>query len=90
MNIEKIIILFRPAGNAPILKQSKFKLAPTLTIQSVQEFLTRQLQCETTTPFVYINGAFAPTPEQLVGDLYNSFAVDNCLIVNYSITAAWG
>jgi ubiquitin-like protein ATG12 len=87
--MDKIVIHFRPAGNAPILKQSKFKLSPSLTVHSVQEFLVRQLQCESV-PFVYVNSAFAPSPEQVVGDLFNCYAIDNCLIINYSITAAWG
>lgn len=34
--------------------------------------------------FTYINGAFAPTPDDTVGSLYKCFGTEGHLIVNYS------
>ena len=88
---EKVVIYFRPVGNAPLLKQSKFKVLKKSTIKNVQGFLSRQLHLdEYHSPFVYVNGAFAPSPEQIIGDLFNCFAVDDCLVMNYSTATAWG
>jgi ubiquitin-like protein ATG12 len=81
--------MFRPAGIAPLLKQAKFKLSPGQTVCAVKEFLSRQLHLDND-PFVYVNGAFAPSPEQLIGDLHRCHAVDGVLIMNYSTTTAWG
>lgn len=93
-SVDKVVIHFRPAGgNAPLLKQSKFKLSPSNTVSSIRDFLCRQLhfsQASHPSLFVYVNGAFAPTPDQLVGDLHRCFAVDGVLVLNYSTTPAWG
>lgn len=40
--------------------------------------------------FVYVNSAFAPTPDDLLADLDACFAQDGQLVINYSITPAWG
>lgn len=40
--------------------------------------------------FLYINSSFAPAADEIISNLYACFAVDNVLIVNYSMTPAWG
>jgi ubiquitin-like protein ATG12 len=40
--------------------------------------------------FVYIKSAFTPSMDELVSTLYDGFAVDGKLVVNYSVTPAWG
>lgn len=40
--------------------------------------------------FLYVNSSFAPAGDEVVGNLFACFAVDNTLIVNYSLTPAWG
>ena len=40
--------------------------------------------------FAYLNGAFAPSLDELVGVLSKSHGVSGQLIVNYASTPAWG
>uniref|UniRef100_A0A453PRW3 Ubiquitin-like protein ATG12 n=1 Tax=Aegilops tauschii subsp. strangulata TaxID=200361 RepID=A0A453PRW3_AEGTS len=54
----------------------------------VIEFLRRQLHQDTL--FVYVNSSFSPSPDELIIDLYNNFAIDGKLVVNYALSAAWG
>ncbi|KAK1358502.1 hypothetical protein POM88_051758 [Heracleum sosnowskyi] len=72
MAAPKVVVHLRATGDAPILKQSKFKIGGTEKFAKVIEFLRRQLHRETL--FVYVNGAFSPNPDELVIDLYNNFA----------------
>lgn len=39
-----VIVRFRAAGNAPIMKQSKFKITASESFQTVADFLRRQLK----------------------------------------------
>ncbi|GAB2225582.1 hypothetical protein Droror1_Dr00006379 [Drosera rotundifolia] len=65
----KVIVHLRATGDAPILKQAKFKISGSDKFGSVIDFLRRQLHRETL--FVYVNSAFSPNPDELVLDLYN-------------------
>ncbi|XP_071712012.1 ubiquitin-like protein ATG12 [Rutidosis leptorrhynchoides] len=84
----KVVVHLRATGDAPILKQAKFKIAGTDKFSKVIEFLCRQLHRDTL--FVYLNSAFSPSPDQLVNDLFNNFGVDGKLVVNYACSMAWG
>ncbi|KAI8888109.1 autophagy protein 12, partial [Backusella circina FSU 941] len=87
----KIIIQLKQVGNAPILKQSLFKISRTHKFQAVIQFLRRELKYQGSDPlFLYINGAFAPSPDEPLDNLYKCFSIDGKLIVNYCTTAAWG
>ncbi|XP_022889494.1 ubiquitin-like protein ATG12 [Olea europaea var. sylvestris] len=65
----KVVVHLRATGDAPILKQAKFKISGTDKFVKVIDFLRRQLHRETL--FVYVNSAFSPNPDELVKDLYN-------------------
>ncbi|KEH18474.1 ubiquitin ATG12-like protein [Medicago truncatula] len=83
-----VVVHLRATGDAPILKQSKFKIAGTDKFAKVIDFLRRQLHRESL--FVYVNSAFSPNPDELVIDLYNNFGFDGKLVVNYACSMAWG
>ncbi|KAF6140545.1 hypothetical protein GIB67_035572 [Kingdonia uniflora] len=68
-SIRKVVVHLRATGDAPILKQAKFKIAGTDKFAKVIDFLRRQLHRDTL--FVYVNSAFSPNPDELVIDLYN-------------------
>ncbi|KAJ3189172.1 hypothetical protein HDU85_002797 [Gaertneriomyces sp. JEL0708] len=88
---KKVIVHFRATGNAPILKQSFYKITATQKFQTVITFLRNQLGYGLQDPlFLYINSAFAPAPDEIVGNLFKCFGVEGNLIINYSITEAWG
>ncbi|KAJ1261081.1 hypothetical protein BS78_09G001000 [Paspalum vaginatum] len=79
---QKVVVHVRSTGDAPILKQSKFKISGRDKFLKVIEFLRRQLHQDTL--FVYINSAFSPNPDEL------NFGIDGKLVVNYALSAAWG
>ncbi|CAM8910347.1 hypothetical protein QQ045_031892 [Rhodiola kirilowii] len=84
----KVVVHLRATGDAPILKQSKFKIDGLEQFAKVIDFLRKQLHKDTL--FVYVNSAFSPNPDELVIDLYNSFGFDGKLVVNYASSMAWG
>ncbi|XP_071925898.1 ubiquitin-like protein ATG12 isoform X1 [Coffea arabica] len=65
----KVVVHLRATGDAPILKQAKFKIDGSDKFVKVIDFLRRQLHRDTL--FVYVNSAFSPNPEELITDLYN-------------------
>ena len=82
---------FRHAGGAPILKKPKGKFLASLRIYMVAEKLRELLQLQRSDPlFLFCNNAFAPPPDQLLGDVAEGFSVDGVLTLNYCITPAWG
>ncbi|TXT07414.1 hypothetical protein VHUM_03134 [Vanrija humicola] len=73
------------------MKNNVFKVTAGNKFQAVIVFLRGQLGVKAgDSLFTYINGAFAPTPDDTVGNLYKCFGTDGHLIVNYSNTQAWG
>ncbi|TIA94606.1 hypothetical protein E3P96_04093 [Wallemia ichthyophaga] len=40
--------------------------------------------------FCYVNSAFAPSPDDSIGNLYKCYGTDGHVIVNYSTSVAWG
>eukprot|EP01117_Protostelium_nocturnum_P007463 TRINITY_DN2667_c0_g1_i2.p1 TRINITY_DN2667_c0_g1~~TRINITY_DN2667_c0_g1_i2.p1 ORF type:complete len:106 (+),score=20.88 TRINITY_DN2667_c0_g1_i2:142-459(+) len=88
---EKVVILFKETGSAPALKQNKFKLSSSATFRNVLEFLRKQLQVKPEDSlFLFINGAFQPSPEESVGIMYKCFHSGSKLVINYSNTQAFG
>ncbi|KAH1038829.1 hypothetical protein J1N35_040572 [Gossypium stocksii] len=83
-----VVVHLRATGDAPILKQAKFKILGTDKFAKVIDFLRRQLHRDTL--FVYLNSAFSPKPDDLVIDLYDNFGFDGKLVVNYACSMAWG
>ncbi|BEI82881.1 hypothetical protein CcaverHIS002_0307490 [Cutaneotrichosporon cavernicola] len=87
----KVVVLFKSIGSAPIMKNNVFKISANNKFHTVNSFLRKQLGFKAGDPlFTYINGAFAPTPDDIVGNLYDCFQTGERLIVNYSNTQAWG
>ncbi|KAI3919532.1 hypothetical protein MKX01_018355 [Papaver californicum] len=79
-----IVVHLRETGNAPILKQAKFKIAGTDKFAKVIDFLRRQLHRDTLVSFLSFF-AFSPNPDKSVNDLYN-----DKLVVNYAFSMALG
>ncbi|XP_020582459.1 ubiquitin-like protein ATG12 isoform X6 [Phalaenopsis equestris] len=75
----KVVVHLRATGDAPILKQAKFKTAGSNKFSTVIEFLRRQLHKDTL--FVYVNSAFSPNPDELMIDLYNDLKASFCMDV---------
>ncbi|KAJ7485363.1 ubiquitin-like autophagy protein Apg12-domain-containing protein [Mycena latifolia] len=90
-----VILRFMPVGNTPVLKQNVFRLAAASPFEVVVRNLRKKLGLKPQDPLcVYINFAFAPAPDEVLGNLYNSFGTQvgatRQLVVHYSSTPAWG
>ncbi|RKP23491.1 ubiquitin-like protein Atg12, partial [Syncephalis pseudoplumigaleata] len=84
-------VRFRAAGNAPILKENRFQINASHRFHTVAVFLRKELRLKPQDPlFLYINSVFAPAPDEVMSNLHKCFNVDGQLIINYSITPAWG
>ncbi|WWC91526.1 ubiquitin-like protein ATG12 [Kwoniella dendrophila CBS 6074] len=87
----KVVVRFKAIGSAPIMKNNVFKATAGHKFQAVILFLRQQLGMKKDEPlFTYINAAFAPAPDDTVGNLFKCFGTEGHLIVNYSNTQAWG
>nr|XP_004226941.1 ubiquitin-like protein ATG12 [Ciona intestinalis] len=87
----KVDVLLRPAGDAPILKKKKWQVDSAKTVEWVVGFLRKLLKCEDSDSlFLYVNQAFAPSPDRDIGSLYECFGSDEKLVLHYAKTQAWG
>ncbi|KAI6760689.1 hypothetical protein HG530_009549 [Fusarium avenaceum] len=67
---DKIVVRFKPVGSAPSLAQDVCKISSTKRFEAVVIYLRKKLRCkETDSVFLYINSAFAPSLDEIVGNL---------------------
>lgn len=85
---EKVVVLLKATGDAPILKQNKFKITAADKFEKVVGFLSNQLGGKRV--FVYLNSAFTPSYDETVANLYAWHGVEGKLVVNYALQQAWG
>jgi ubiquitin-like protein ATG12 len=68
---EKVQVRFRPVGSAPQLRPEVRKVTATQKFETVVTFLRKQLAISPTDGlFLYVNSAFAPALDEIVGNLH--------------------
>ncbi|KAG6308625.1 hypothetical protein E4U45_008220 [Claviceps purpurea] len=68
---EKVVVRFKPVGSAPSLAQELCKITATRKFEEVVRYLRRKLRCgDSESVFLYVNSAFAPSLDEVVGNLY--------------------
>ncbi|KAG6001580.1 Ubiquitin-like protein [Claviceps pusilla] len=89
---DKVVVRFKPVGSAPSMAQELCKITATRRFEEVVRYLRRKLRCrETDSVFLYVNSAFAPSLDEVVGNLHQCFKnAQDQLIVAYSMTPAFG
>ncbi|KAG8667551.1 Ubiquitin-like protein [Fusarium poae] len=89
---DKIVVRFKPVGSAPSLAQDVCKISSTRRFEEVVRYLRKKLRCkETDSVFLYVNSAFAPSLDEVVGNLHQCFKNSHGqLVVAYSLTPAFG
>jgi ubiquitin-like protein ATG12 len=89
---EKVVVRFKPVGSAPGLAQDVCKISSTRKFEEVVRYLRKKLQCnDTDSVFLYVNSAFAPSLDEVVGNLHQCFKnANDQLVVAYSMTPAFG
>lgn len=90
-NNNKIEILLKAVGNAPILKKKKFLLERTKNVNFIIDWLKKYMKLDPKEQlFLYVNQEFAPSPDAEIGTIYDCFHVGNNVIFHYCTTPAWG
>ncbi|KAH6900689.1 ubiquitin-like autophagy protein Apg12-domain-containing protein [Thelonectria olida] len=90
--VEKVVVRFKPVGSAPSLTQDVCKITAVRKFEEVVRYLRRKLRCkDTDSVFLYVNSSFAPSLDEVVGNLHQCFKnAHGQLIVAYSLTPAFG
>lgn len=89
----KITVRFQPlpGAAAPNAKWVAVKVSANQNFGSVVNFLRKKLGITNDNGlFVYVNKVFAPGLDEGVGNLWNSFKIDDELKVSYSYAPAFG
>ncbi|EOR01485.1 Ubiquitin-like protein ATG12 [Wallemia ichthyophaga EXF-994] len=88
----KVVVRFKAIGAAPIMKQNFYKISDSNKFSTVIQFLRKEcgLSNSNCPVFCYVNSAFAPSPDDSIGNLYKCYGTDGHVIVNYSTSVAWG
>uniref|UniRef100_A0A0K0DEQ8 Ubiquitin-like protein ATG12 n=1 Tax=Angiostrongylus cantonensis TaxID=6313 RepID=A0A0K0DEQ8_ANGCA len=93
---DKVTILLRAVGDAPILKQKKFSVDASRTVAWFSQVIKKLINLpDDQTLHVYISQTFAPSPDHSFGSLRDCYAIrgdgnDDHLVMHYSTTNAWG
>nr|CAI5857109.1 unnamed protein product [Callosobruchus analis] len=88
---QKVDILLKPTGNAPIMKKKKWTVDSDKKIGWIIEFVKKYLKLEPNEKlFLYVNQTFAPSPDQIVKNLYDCYSTEGKLVLHYCKTQAWG
>ncbi|KAI1727137.1 ubiquitin-like autophagy protein apg12 domain-containing protein [Ditylenchus destructor] len=93
---EKITVLLKAVGNAPILKDKNWNVKSSDTIATLQHNLRRILRLQPSDSlFFYVNQSFSPNPDYTIGNIAICFGSGigtsaKKLTLHYSTTQAWG
>ncbi|SMN19120.1 similar to Saccharomyces cerevisiae YBR217W ATG12 Conserved ubiquitin-like modifier involved in autophagy and the Cvt pathway [Maudiozyma saulgeensis] len=87
-SLEKIKIKFIPIGSIAGMVPSVFKISQGQPFSMILAFLKKKLKIQNI--YCYINNSFAPSPQQIIGDLWQQFKVNDELIVSYCGSVAFG
>lgn len=85
----KVLLHLRSVGDAPALKQNKFKLNGEKYIFEVEKYLRKTLGTDKAV-YLYCGTGFSPSPDQLLQDLFDCFQVGGELTIHYGIQETWG
>jgi ubiquitin-like protein ATG12 len=81
---DKVVVKFKPVG-APSLAQDVCKISAERRFEEVVRYLRRKLKCrDEESVFLYVNSAFAPSLDEVVGNLYQV-----CFLMCYAGLSRW-
>ncbi|KFY29196.1 hypothetical protein V493_02498 [Pseudogymnoascus sp. VKM F-4281 (FW-2241)] len=89
----KVTVRFKAIGSAPVLKQPVCRINATQRFEAVVAYLRRVVKCgPQDSVFLYVNNTFAPSLDEIVGNLHRCFRnqTEDQLVVSYSMTPAFG
>ncbi|KRX86321.1 Ubiquitin-like protein ATG12 [Trichinella pseudospiralis] len=88
---DKIEIILKAVGDAPIMKQRKWEVLKGRTLGWVNLFIRRYLKLEDKDSlFLFVSQAFCPSNDYTLENVYNCFGSSGKLVIHYSMVEAWG
>lgn len=90
---EKITIRCQPIGSTPMLSPNVFKISYHQPMATLIKFITRKLKKSLpagATLYCYVNNSFSPSPDEVIGTLFEHFAHGDELLVSYCTVVAFG
>ncbi|KAL1237004.1 Ubiquitin-like protein [Trichinella spiralis] len=88
---DKIEIILKPVGDAPIMKQRKWEVLKGRTLGWVNLFIRRYLKLEDKDSlFLFVSQAFCPSNDYTLENVYECFGSSGKLVIHYSLVEAWG
>ncbi|XP_072029776.1 autophagy protein 12-like [Amphiura filiformis] len=89
--LDKVDILLKATGDAPIMKKKKWAVDPNKKVGWVIDFIRKYIKCDPSDSlFLYVNQTFAPSPDQEVRNLFECYGSDGKLVLHYCKSEAWG
>lgn len=85
---KKCLIKFQAIGNVPPIRPAVCRISASQPFAVITGFLRRRLHVDSV--YCYLNNSFAPSPDQLVGQLFDEFHTKDELIVSYCGSVAFG
>ena len=68
---QKVVVKFKPVGSAPALARDVGRINAAQKFEAVVAYLRRMMRAkDTDSVFLYVNNAFAPSLDEIVGNLY--------------------
>ncbi|XP_055708725.1 autophagy protein 12-like [Phlebotomus papatasi] len=90
-NTNKVDILLNATGNVPIMKKRKWAVDQDKQISWIMKFIHKYLKLDPEEKiFLYVNQTFAPSPDQIVKNLYECYGTNGTLVLYYCKSQAWG
>uniref|UniRef100_A0A1B0D7A3 Ubiquitin-like protein ATG12 n=1 Tax=Phlebotomus papatasi TaxID=29031 RepID=A0A1B0D7A3_PHLPP len=84
-------ILLNATGNVPIMKKRKWAVDQDKQISWIMKFIHKYLKLDPEEKiFLYVNQTFAPSPDQIVKNLYECYGTNGTLVLYYCKSQAWG
>ncbi|XP_055376883.1 autophagy protein 12-like isoform X2 [Condylostylus longicornis] len=78
-------------SNVPIMKKRRWAVDQEKPICWIQKFVHKYLKLDPEEKiFLYVNQTFAPSPDQLVKNLYECHGTNGKLVLYYCKNQAWG
>lgn len=83
----KVVVRFKAVGSAAQLAQDVCKISAARRFEEVVRYLRRKLRCgEADSVFLYVNSAFAPSLDEVVGNLHQ---VSTAFLYAYLLSSVW-
>ncbi|KAL5291500.1 ATG12 family protein [Megaselia abdita] len=87
----KVDILLNATGNVPIMKKRKWAVDANKPISWIMQFIHKYLKLDPEEQvFLYVNQTFAPSPDQIVRNLFECHGTNGKLVLYYCKNQAWG